>query len=383
MHLDIKTLFIATSVVIFVNALILLLAWRSAKSLRAPIGYWSIAFVLAGTSMVLMAFRNVMPDFFSIVVATACVVGSQVVSQEGIAQFMGKPGYLKKPALTIWGISVASSLFFTYINPSVNTRIVGYSISAALLALIGIKTLRMRDTGEDAPRGFTTLLFIMFMCLMIFRITIAVTQAEYADLLKAGLMQEWIALGILCFCTSLSLCFFWLISHQLGLNIQKQALTDSLTGLSNRRAMDNMIEKLLPVALKATIGFLLIDIDDFKEVNDKFGHQAGDAFLVRFGQEINTHLRMGDSLYRYAGDEFVVLVQNCDENNAMHTAERLRQTIENMTVDWCGHTLQSTVSIGIALCGEIIRNYDECMRVADKALYLAKGEGGNCVKILE
>ena len=383
MHLDIKTLFIATSVVIFVNALILLLAWRSAKSLRAPIGYWSIAFVLAGTSMVLMAFRNVMPDFFSIVVATACVVGSQVVSQEGIAQFMGKPGYLKKPALTIWGISVASSLFFTYINPSVNTRIVGYSISAALLALIGIKTLRMRDTGEDAPRGFTTLLFIMFMCLMIFRITIAVTQAEYADLLKAGLMQEWIALGILCFCTSLSLCFFWLISHQLGLNIQKQALTDSLTGLSNRRAMDNMIEKLLPVTLKATIGFLLIDIDDFKEVNDKFGHQAGDAFLVRFGQEINTHLRMGDSLYRYAGDEFVVLVQNCDENNAMHTAERLRQTIENMTVDWCGHTLQSTVSIGIALCGEIIRNYDECMRVADKALYLAKGEGGNCVKILE
>ena len=239
----------------------------------------------------------------------------------------------------------------------------------------------MRDTGEDAPRGFITFLFLLFICLMILRITIAVTQEEYADLLKAGLMQEWIALGILCFCTSLSLCFFWLISHQLGLNIQRQALTDSLTGLSNRRAMDNMIEKLLPVTLEANIGFLLIDIDDFKEVNDKFGHLAGDAFLVRFGQEINTHLRIGDSLYRYAGDEFVVLVQNCDEKNAMHTAERLRQTIEDMTVLWNGHTLQSTVSIGIALCGEIIRSSDECMHVADKALYLAKDEGGNCVKI--
>ena len=381
MHLDIKTLFVASSVVIFVNALILLLAWRSAKSLRAPIGYWSIAFVLAGTSMVLMALRNVVPDFFSIVVATACVVGSQVVIQEGIAQYMGKPGYMKKPALMIWGIIVASSLFFTYINPSVNSRIVVYSLSAAVLALIGIKTLRMRDTGEDAPRGFITFLFIFFMCLMIFRITIAITQEEYADLLNAGLMQEWIALGILCFCTSLPLCFFWLISHQLGLNIQKQALTDSLTGLSNRRAMDNMIEKLLPRTLDANIGFLLIDIDDFKEVNDKFGHQAGDAFLVRFGQEINTHLRPGDSLYRYAGDEFVVLVQNCDEKNAMLTAERLRRTIEDMTVLWNGHTLQSTVSIGIALCGEIIRNSDECMHVADKALYLAKDEGGNCVKI--
>ena len=383
MHLDIKTLFIATSVVIFANALILLLAWRSAKSLRAPIGYWSIAFVLAGTGIVLMAFRNVTSDFLSIVVATACIVGSQVAIQEGIAQYMGKPGYMKKPALMIWGIIVASSLFFTYINPSVNNRIVVYSISAALLALIGIKTLRMRDTGEDAPRGFIAFLFSLFMCLMIIRVTIAVVQEEYADLLNSGLMQEWTALGILCFCTSLSLCFFWLISHQLGLNIQRQALTDSLTGLFNRRAMDNMIEKLLSATLETNIGFLLIDIDNFKEINDKFGHQAGDAFLVRFGQEISTNLRIGDSLYRYAGDEFVVLVQNCDKRNAMHTAERLRQKIEDMTVLWKGHSLQSTVSIGIALCSEIIRNSDECMHIADKALYLAKSEGGNCVKILD
>ena len=383
MHLDIKTLFITTSVVILLNALILLLAWRSAKSLRAPIGYWSVGFVLAGMSMTLLAFRNVMPDFFSIVVATACIVGSQVVIQEGIAQYMGKPGYMKKTVLMIWAIIVAVSLFFTYINPSVNNRIVAYSISAALIALIGIKTLCVRDTDEDTPRRFTIFLFALFMCLMIFRITIAVAQEEYIDLLNSGLMQEWIALGILCFCTSLSLCFFWLISHQLGLNIQRQALTDSLTGLSNRRAMDKMIEKLLPATLEDNIGFLLIDIDNFKEINDKFGHQAGDAFLVRFGQEISTNLRIGDSLYRYAGDEFVVLVQNCDEKNAMHTAERLRDTIENMTVFWKGHSLQSTVSIGITLCDEIIKNSDECMRVADKALYLAKGDGGNCVKILD
>ena len=219
-------------------------------------------------------------------------------------------------------------------------------------------------------------LLALFTGLMIFRAIFTMIQGQQTDLMNQGFVHEWITLGMLCFCTGMSLCLFWLISHRLGLDVQRQALTDTLTGIANRRAMDNRIGALMSLTAEC-IGFLLIDIDDFKEINDQFGHQAGDRFLIRFSQEISDAVRTSDFVFRYAGDEFVVVVQNCDEVSLMNTAERLRQKIEELTVSWQGHSLRSTISIGLALSNEAVRNGEELMRIADEALYRAKNSGGN------
>ncbi|MBP2665128.1 MAG: hypothetical protein H6Q76_108 [Firmicutes bacterium] len=376
MYLDFRTLFIATAAITLVNAIIFALAWRNAKSLRTIIGYWSLSHIFSGAGMVLLALRGVISDFSSIIIAGACILGSQIATQEGLAQYMEKPGYLRKAAWTIWGIMIASLLFMTYIAPSINNRVVIYSMSAAFLALISMKILQVSDSDEDAPRRFIMTLLALFTCLMIFRAIFTMSQGQQVDLMNPGFVHEWITFGMLCFGTGMSLCLFWLISHCLGLDAQRQALTDTLTGIANRRAMDNRIEKLLSSKVEC-IGFLLIDIDDFKEINDQFGHQAGDLFLVRFGQELNNTVRSDDSVFRYAGDEFVVVVQNCDETSVINTAERLRRKIEELTVSWHGHSLRSTISIGLALSNDTVRKGEELMRIADDALYQAKDLGGN------
>ena len=376
MYLDFRTLFIATAAITLVNTVIFALAWRNAKSLRTIIGYWGLSHVLSGTSMVLLALRGVISDFFSIIIAGACILGSQIATQEGIAQYMEKPGYLRRAAWTVWGLMITSFLFMTYIASSINNRIVVYSVSAAFLALISIKILRVSDDDENAPRRFMMTLLALFTGLMIFRAIFTMIQGQQTDITNSGFVHEWITLGMLCFCTGMSLCLFWLISHRLGLDVQRQALTDTLTGLANRRAMDNRIETLMSLTAEC-IGFLLIDIDDFKEINDQFGHQAGDRFLIRFGQEISDAVRTSDFVFRYAGDEFVVVVQNCDEVSLMNTAERVRQKIEELTVSWQGHSLRSTISIGLALSNDAVHNGEELMRIADEALYRAKNSGGN------
>ena len=376
MYLDFRTLFIATAAITLVNAIIFTLAWRNAKSLRTIIGYWGLSHVLSGTSMVLLALRGVISDFFSIIIAGACILGSQIATQEGIAQYMEKPGYLRRAAWTVWGLMITSFLFMTYFSSSINNRIVVYSVSAALLALLSMKILRVSGDDENAPRRFMMTLLALFTGLMIFRAIFTMIQGQQTDLMNSGFVHEWITLGMLCFCTGMSLCLFWLISHRLGLDVQRQALTDTLTGIANRRAMDNRIGALMSLTAEC-IGFLLIDIDDFKEINDQFGHQAGDRFLIRFSQEISDAVRTSDFVFRYAGDEFVVVVQNCDEVSLMNTAERLRQKIEELTVSWQGHSLRSTISIGLALSNEAVRNGEELMRIADEALYRAKNSGGN------
>ena len=376
MYLDFRTLFIATAAITLVNTVIFALAWRNAKSLRTIIGYWGLSHVLSGTSMVLLALRGVISDFFSIIIAGACILGSQIATQEGIAQYMEKPGYLRRAAWTVWGLMITSFLFMTYFSSSINNRIVVYSVSAALLALLSMKILRVSGDDENAPRRFMMTLLALFTGLMIFRAIFTMIQGQQTDLMNSGFVHEWITLGMLCFCTGMSLCLFWLISHRLGLDVQRQALTDTLTGIANRRAMDNRIGALMSLTAEC-IGFLLIDIDDFKEINDQFGHQAGDRFLIRFSQEISDAVRTSDFVFRYAGDEFVVVVQNCDEVSLMNTAERLRQKIEELTVSWQGHSLRSTISIGLALSNEAVRNGEELMRIADEALYRAKNSGGN------
>jgi diguanylate cyclase (GGDEF)-like protein len=378
-NLDIRTIFVTVSVIVLGNAFISTLAWRYARSLRSIIGYWSLGQVLVGIGTVMVALRTVIPDVFSILLANACILGGQVATQEGFARYMGKEGTYRKVNLIVLTIMVLAFVYFTYVNPSVSHRIVVYSLAAFLISLGSMITLRTNDTEEDAPRYFLIALLAFHLCLMVFRAFSAISQGEYAEFLNSGAWQAWGMIAALSFYASLAISFFWLIAHRLGLDTQKLAFTDSLTGLSNRRAMDHLLEKLLPVLLERNIGFLLMDVDDFKGINDKFGHQAGDSYLVHLGRKISENLRSGDRVFRYAGDEFVVLTRDGDESSALHTAERLRQRIEELAVPWQGKELRSTVSIGLTLSNTHVRISDDLMRVADKALYRAKAEGGNRV----
>ena len=378
MALDIRSLFIATTIVVFVNALISALAWYYAKSLRSIIGWWSLNWLLAGIGILLIALRHTVSDFFSIIVANACILGGQIAIQEGIARYMGKEGYLRRVTLYIWLVMIAGFIYLTYVQPSVNNRVMIFSIVTMMMSIVSLNTLATTEE-KGAPHRLLVTILLFQMVVIAYRGILAVFQESQVDFLSSGILHAVGVVGILMVYSGLSLCFFWIVAYQLGLNIQKEAFTDSLTGLSNRRAMDRMVERLQVGPANNAIGFLLIDIDRFKEINDRFGHQAGDQYLIGLGRKLSQNLREGDAVFRYAGDEFFVLVQNCDESNVLNAAERLRKNIAELEVIWGNHKLCSTVSIGIALSNDELRNSSDLMRIADEALYRAKNDGGNCV----
>jgi diguanylate cyclase (GGDEF)-like protein len=157
---------------------------------------------------------------------------------------------------------------------------------------------------------------------------------------------------------------------------QKQAVTDELTGLGNRRQLLNELDRRLASlgadAPQAALALLMIDLDHFKEINDSFGHAAGDAVLKEIGPRLRGIIRAGDVVARLGGDEFAVILDPGDLAEATSVAKRITAALEQ-PIALETATLHVGASIGIALAPEQATTPDELMRCADVAMYRAKG----------
>jgi len=154
---------------------------------------------------------------------------------------------------------------------------------------------------------------------------------------------------------------------------------DALTSLYNQATFAEILKAEMVSARNtgANLSLLIMDIDDFKQVNDTFGHLAGDAVLASFGKILQSHLRTGDIAARYGGGEFVILATNTSQDQAFRMAENLRKRIEGFKFPY---TERTTVSIGCTAYQPLEDTRDFIQR-ADFALYDAKRDGKNNIKI--
>ena len=164
----------------------------------------------------------------------------------------------------------------------------------------------------------------------------------------------------------------------------KQALDssfkDALTGVGNRSALEFNFAREIKLAQrhKTALAILVIDIDHFKNVNDTHGHRCGDIALRNVAESTSISLRETDQVFRYGGEEFVVMLNSTDMANALLTAERIRSNIANQTTSAKGKEVNVTVSIGIATLS-LDDTFDDLFERADQALYRAKHSGRNQV----
>lgn len=164
-------------------------------------------------------------------------------------------------------------------------------------------------------------------------------------------------------------------------NAVRMALVDALTGLGNRTALDNGLRRELQLAErhKHDLSLMVVDLDNFKAINDQHGHSFGDRVLRRIAETLQSVSRDSDMSYRYGGEEFVVLLNNTDSHGAQAIAERLHRAIGKL--NW-QEGLAVTVSIGISTRhsseGEHV---DGLFDRADRALYQAKSRGRNCTVV--
>lgn len=156
---------------------------------------------------------------------------------------------------------------------------------------------------------------------------------------------------------------------------------DPLTGINNRAALDEALTREVRLAkrYKRPLSIIVLDIDHFKVVNDTMGHAAGDCIIKTTTERTSACIRSTDMMFRYGGEEFVVLLNNTDSKGARYLADRIRKSIER-TQSRCNNKVVSvTVSAGVAtLCDE--ESEMNFFTRADKALYRAKNDGRNCVR---
>jgi diguanylate cyclase (GGDEF)-like protein len=187
-------------------------------------------------------------------------------------------------------------------------------------------------------------------------------------------------------------CFVWLsatLSLQTAIDLirigllERETVTDSLTGLFNRRYLDRRLDEEIARARRygLSLSLLMLDVDHFKRINDAHGHQAGDAVLVALGRVVGAELRETDVLGRYGGEEFFIITPQTPMAAALGVAERVRASIEthHFALPASPDGISITASIGLAALGDTVQTRDALLKAADANLYRAKQQGRNRV----
>ena len=190
-------------------------------------------------------------------------------------------------------------------------------------------------------------------------------------------------------------CFVWLtanLSLQTTLDVmrisllERETVTDPLTGIFNRRYLDRrLIEEVARARrYRLPLSIMMFDIDHFKQINDGYGHPAGDKVLASLAEIVAKDLRESDVVARYGGEEFIVIAPHTEHSNAIEVAERLRRQIESHSFSLGDEPddireINVTTSIGVASLSEEVNSVEKLIHAADAQLYRAKHEGRNQV----
>lgn len=226
--------------------------------------------------------------------------------------------------------------------------------------------------GDAAPPG-----------IMAHAIVPLIYQGDFVGILKAESddpARVWVDTELLLMHTVADQLTVAVKQAHLFAEMQQQALTDGLTGCYNRRSFDLQLQRDLHLAtrMRQPISLIMIDLDHFKNINDRAGHEAGDLALRLLAEILRSELRAVDTAARFGGDEFAIILPQASIEGATIVAERLRLRIEKMDVPGYGPI---TASFGIASFPTHASSRDTIVVAADRALYKSKHSGRNCISV--
>lgn len=172
-----------------------------------------------------------------------------------------------------------------------------------------------------------------------------------------------------------------IVSKKLMQMLNLMARVDQLTGMYNRKFLDEFVDVSIPQAARAKINYavLMIDIDYFKMINDNYGHDVGDEAIRVVSNVIKNSIRSSDIAIRYGGEEFLVLLYNCDEENILKIADNIRKNFAKEKMVGKGETFSKTLSVGCSIFPKDSDSIWKCIKFADISLYHAKESGRNRV----
>ena len=370
--LDVRTVALFVAMTFFVQATAIGAQAYLIRELRQyqGVGAAVMANLCVAVGLVLRLFIDHLPDFITTILASALILTGPGLFYIALGQFTGQT-YSKVAVIGVIIFVLAFLLYFTYWNNNSQIRMVTLSLGAVVLIFILMFQLwRTRKTSLRFSADLMLFSFLIYGIFMIGRaISIALNPPQ--DVFSNTPIQS--ATYLLLFVIS----FFWstgfiiMVSQRLRNDLVEIATIDVLTRIPNRRATQGFLDKELSRVQRQQSEFsvLLIDIDNFKQVNDRWGHAVGDYVLVRTASIFQSIIRKHDWVGRWGGEEFLIILPGpCD---ARLLAERVRGEIANSKYSHGAASFGITVSIGVAWAKRP-DPIDQILKSADDALYTAK-----------
>ena len=380
MTLDVHTLFLVTIYVEAVLGLLLLFVWAQNMALRA-VCWWGFAHMVRLVSIGLFSMYGAVPDLISIDLANALLFTAFAVTWTGARVFDGRP---VEPVYLVTGAVIWLLICrLPILAEDVNLRaLIASGIITGYTWLTAYEFWR----GRDEPlvsRWPAIILLFAHGALFLLRTPMALLPSLVSDSLFSSVWMTVLSFEALLLTISDAFILLAMAKERTELRHRTAAMVDPLTGVANRRSFlqDAALIAKRHIGNPRPTAVLLIDLDHFKSINDRFGHAVGDSVLAIFAEAARKSMRGSDLIGRMGGEEFAAILIETSRDNASEVAERIRASFAHMAQEVDGHRVEATVSIGLVHCLERTLDIAELLTQADHALYYAKERGRNRIEI--
>jgi diguanylate cyclase (GGDEF)-like protein len=376
MDLDVNTLFLVTMHVEVILGLLLFFAWAQSFGKRA-LAWWGSAHLMRAVSIMLFGLYGSVPNSVSIDLANAVLFASFALTWSGARVFDRRP---PEAAFALVGVAVWLLVCrLPVFSESAEVRaLVGSGIVTAYLWLAAYEFWRGR---AEALVSRWPAIFMLFAhgALFLLRTPLGVELRRPSDSTLA--MSGWLellSLEAVLFTISIAFILLAMAKERTEYRHRAAARTDPLTGIANRRGLleQAAVHKRAATDLKPT-AVLLFDLDNFKTVNDHFGHAIGDRTLRIFADTARAHIGAAGLVARWGGDEFVAVLYDATHDEAARLAEHIQVAFEKAAAEIDGRPAKATVSTGMVFSTEGGYELATLLHQADRALYRAKTDGRN------
>lgn len=382
MQLDAVTLYFCATIVAACCALAMFHGWRVHRN-EPAVRYWMIGFVCSALGTLPIALGSFFPIWLARGVGNTVAVASCAFLYAGTALFLERPVRWRLLA-AIYVPAFVANLYGAVVTDSLMLRVVSYAVaSSATCLLIAAALWRHPPPGQGGVARFLAACWATYAATALLRGAAALHAGQTVTLQTLGPAQAFFFSVLLAIMILTTVGHLLLAGQRLQLRLDALANRDELTGLLNRRAFQARAVEAAGSG-KEPSTLMVVDIDHFKTVNDRYGHLVGDLVLRSAAVILQEGLRKADILARAGGEEFWVLAPQMAQGEALGLAERLRRAVEQAAVSIGSETIRITVSIGLASVDaqDQARDLRETLAEADAAMYAAKAGGRNRVSVI-
>ncbi|MBC2773579.1 GGDEF domain-containing protein [Rhizobium sp. AQ_MP] len=369
--IDVKTAFLLWVIQAGTLAILLFAIWLHARDQRHFL-WFGLGFLLQAVGLGMVGLRDQIPAVISIHVGNTLSLLGFVCWGQALCAFDGRrvPAYVALPA-AIWVGGNAVPM----LTAELGYRMAIYNTAAAA-GLVALAAITL--TGTFSTRRYRRMLGTVWFlqagaCLVFAYMATRIMPRSFTEMTLAVAVS---IVGLIAFVTAMTLIAKMMMDRSEE-RLQALVRADPLTGALNRRGFSDAFEQLVGTAPSSAIAMIIFDLDHFKQVNDRHGHQVGDRVLLEFSATCKAHLPQRAAFGRTGGEEFAAVLAVNEPKDAALFAETVRMAFAEREIDAETQRIHATTSVGIAVAPLATANLETMMAQADAALYAAKAEGRN------